>query len=290
MTASCWRRSNGLLVSEDGQPAPKAKSAHRIGTRRLPPPPGQPAYARPVLARFSGHEDQQAALKKAPQVRTHWVGHRCRINEDLTLAEQQLKKKLQPVAQRLYNEQGIKAVWRRSQLCWCENGKLTKWTGNLPGAPEGVPWSAASGPQLPSYAAAAATPMPHPHAAKPAHFPASSRAARRPQWPQLWWQQPDLQPRRYRRCQPLWLKVAASPTLHRLIARNVSGKLDCSFDVQVSRAACTCVDLRFPRQVRWPLSPQLRHSSTAPPLRCHGGCGTKQLQSSSKVRCCLFAP
>jgi hypothetical protein len=46
------------------------------------------------------------------------------------------------------------------------------------------------------------------------------------------------------------------------------------FDGQVSRAACTCVDLRLLRQVRWPLSPQLRHCSTALPLCCHGGCGS----------------
>jgi len=94
----------------------QAKAAHRIGTRRLPPPPGQPAHVRPVLATFSSHEDQQTALEKASQVRAH----RCRINEDLTLADQQLKSKLQPVAQRLYNEQGVKAVRRRSQLCWYE--------------------------------------------------------------------------------------------------------------------------------------------------------------------------
>ncbi len=33
---------------------------------------------RPVLARFSSYEDQQAALKQAPQVRAHRCADACR--------------------------------------------------------------------------------------------------------------------------------------------------------------------------------------------------------------------
>ncbi len=67
---------NGLLDSEDGQAAPKSEVC---SPHRHPPPAAtssQPALARHVLATFSSHEDQQAALKKTPQVRAR----RCRIN------------------------------------------------------------------------------------------------------------------------------------------------------------------------------------------------------------------
>jgi len=63
---------------------------------------------------------------------------------------------------------------------------------------------------LPPRAAVGGGPRPPPPPPPPAPPPTSPpAAAQRGEWSQLWWQQPDLQPRRR---QALWLGVAASPT------------------------------------------------------------------------------
>jgi len=109
----------------------------------------------------------------------------CWITEDLTPAEQQLKKKLKPGRKRLYNEQGIAAVATYQVLLRLSLVRSIR--------PADILYSSSR------HADAC------PHATRPALLPVSSRVAHRSQEPKLWWQQPDLQPRRG---QSLWQGVS----------------------------------------------------------------------------------